>query len=143
MDSRELHKLFAACHGLLDQRPLGEAVGAAAMLTGSGMILLGSAPDALNPAVELCHETEPYCAAHRLGESIVATVCLYRDVERAPRVLAPCGVCQERLATHGPEVLAAVPQLHATAPNWVPLRELMPHYWLETFEDAPAAWGRS
>lgn len=143
MDGRELDALVAACSGLLEQWPRGEAVGAAAMLTGSGMILLGSAPDALNPAVELCHETEPYCAAHRLGESIVATVCLYRDVEGASRVLAPCGVCQERLATHGPEVLAAVPQLRTTAPAWVPLRELMPHYWLEMFEDAPAMWGRS
>ena len=74
MDSRALDALVAACRGLLEQRPRGEAVGAAAMLTGSGMILLGSAPDALNPAVELCHVTEPYCAAHRLGESIVATV---------------------------------------------------------------------
>lgn len=112
------------------------------MLTGSGRILLGSAPAALNPAVELCHETEPYCAAHRLGESVVATVCLYRGVDGVPRVLAPCGVCQERLATHGPHVLAAVPRGRESAPEWVSLRDLMPHYWLGVFEDAPASWAR-
>ena len=110
------------------------------MLTASGMILLGSAPDALNPAVELCHETEPYCAAYRLGESIVATVCLYRDLDETVRVLAPCGVCQERLATHGPEVLAAVPKGEGMTVGWVALRDLMPHYWLTAFEDVPGDW---
>lgn len=143
MKGHDLEALVSACRAVLEQRPRGESAGAAAMLTGSGMILLGSAPDAFNPAVELCHETEPYCAAHRLGESIVATICLYRDAEGASRVLAPCGVCQERLATHGPDVLTAVPQGHAAAPTWVRLRDLMPHYWLESFDDAPAAWERS
>ncbi|MEV0081211.1 hypothetical protein AB0H58_32785 [Nocardia neocaledoniensis] len=92
MQGHDLETLVSACRAVLEQRPRGEPAGAAAMLTGSGMILLGSAPDAFNPAVELCHETEPYCAAHRLGESIVATICLYRDAEGASRVLAPCGV---------------------------------------------------
>ncbi|XNY99821.1 cytidine deaminase [Micrococcus luteus] len=140
MDPHELGALVGACRGLLERRPPGEAGGAAAMLTASGMILLGSAPDALNPAVELCHETEPYCAAYRLGESIVATVCLYRDLDETVRVLAPCGVCQERLATHGPEVLAAVPKGKGMTVEWVALRDLMPHYWLTVFEDVPGDW---
>lgn len=112
------------------------------MLTSSGAILLGSAPEAFNPAVELCHETEPYCAAHRLGETVAATICLYRDIDGPPRVLAPCGVCQERLATHGPDVLAAVPQGRGLNPAWVSLCELMPHYWLGALEDGPDAWRR-
>ena len=37
-----------------------------------GTILTGTAPDAINSSVELCHETEPYCAAFRLGRSMVA-----------------------------------------------------------------------
>ena len=54
MQGHDLETLVSACRAVLEQRPRGEPAGAAAMLTGSGMILLGSAPDAFNPAVELC-----------------------------------------------------------------------------------------
>ena len=140
MRTHDLDALVLACRNLIDLRFPDSDGGAAAMLTASGEILLGTAPEAFNPAVEVCHETEPYCAAHRLGESIVATICLYREPGSPEKVLAPCGVCQERLATHGPGVLAAVPQEHSTTPGWVPLRDLMPHYWLHAFDDTPAMW---
>lgn len=140
MRTTDLSTLVSDCRALIERRFPERAGGAAAMLTSSGRILLGTAPDALNPAVEVCHETEPYCAAHRLGETVVATVCLHREPGGAVRVLAPCGVCQERLAAHGPELLAAVPREHATEPAWVPLRDLMPHYWLRAFDDVPAEW---
>ncbi len=49
------------------------------MLLDDGTILTGTAPDAINPSVEVCHETEPYCAAFRLGKHIVASVSLHRE----------------------------------------------------------------
>ncbi len=39
--------------------------GAAALLLGDGTIVTGTAPAAINPSIEVCHETEPYCAAFR------------------------------------------------------------------------------
>jgi hypothetical protein len=36
--------------------------GAAAVLLEDGTILTGTAPEAINPAVQVCHEIEPYCA---------------------------------------------------------------------------------
>lgn len=109
MDEHKLSATVAACRDLIDARFLDrEHHGAAAMLLDDGTVITGTAPDALNPSVGVCHEIEPYCAAYRLGRSIVASVCLHRFPDGRVVVLSPCGVCRERLAVHGPEVLAAV-----------------------------------
>ena len=111
--------------------------GAAAMLLDDGTILTGTAPDAINPSVEVCHETEPYCAAFRLGRRIVASVCLYREPGGRTLVLSPCGVCRERLAVHGPNVLVAVADVEdATRVVWKPIKDVLPDYWMKVFPDA-------
>jgi len=61
------------------------------MLLDDGTIVTGTAPAAVNPSVEVCHETEPYCAAFRLGRRIVASVCLHREPGGRTLVLSPCG----------------------------------------------------
>lgn len=116
--------------------------GAAAMLLDDGTILTGTAPAAANPSVEVCHETEPYCAAFRLGAKIVASVCLHRKPGGQLVVLSPCGVCRERLAVHGPGVLVAVPGARdPRAVAWKRLREVLPDYWLTAFPDEiDAGW---
>ena len=64
MDTRLLDETVAACRSLIDQRfPEDEDAGAAAMLLQDRTVLTGTAPDAFNPSVEVCHEIEPYCAA--------------------------------------------------------------------------------
>lgn len=140
MTNPQLDEVTERCRALIQQRFPEQEAGAAAMLLSDGTILVGTAPEAINPAVEVCHETEPYCAAHRLDQKIVASICLYRDETGAYLVLAPCGVCQERLATHGPDVLAAVPATVSGVARWVPLKDLMPHYWVTAFDDAPPEW---
>src|SRR4051795_5514663 len=61
----------AACRALIDTRyPDGRENGAAAMILADGSILTGTAPSAVNPAVQVCHETEPFCGAHRLGQPL-------------------------------------------------------------------------
>jgi cytidine deaminase len=106
------------------------------MLLDDGTTLTGIAPEAVNPAVELCHEVEPYCAAYRLGRRIVASVCLHREPGGRLLVLSPCGVCRERLAAHGPGVLVAVADRHdATAVVWKSLRDVLPDYWMTVFPD--------
>jgi cytidine deaminase len=105
VDEADLSGAIDACISLIrDRFQDDDDHRAAAMVLDDGTILTGTAPDAINPSVELCHETEPYSAAFRLGRSIVASVCLHRQPGGRTVVLSPCGVCRERLAVHGPNV---------------------------------------
>ncbi|MDN5630946.1 cytidine deaminase [Glutamicibacter protophormiae] len=135
MDGEQLNRTVDACRDLIEQRfPGAEERGAAAMLLADGAILTGTAPDAVNPAVEVCHEIEPYAAAFRLEQEIVASVCLHRDEKGRFLVLSPCGVCRERLAVHGPEVLVGVAGGEdPTQVVWKPVREVLPDYWMTVF----------
>ncbi|MEA2212892.1 MAG: cytidine deaminase [Solirubrobacteraceae bacterium] len=57
-------------------------------------------------------------------------------------VLSPCGVCRERLAVHGPNVLVAVAGAEDPAlVVWKPLKEVLPECWMTVFPDEiDAAW---
>jgi cytidine deaminase len=143
MDEADLPAAVDACRSLIrDRFRDDDHRGAAAMLLDDGTIVTGTAPDALNPSVEVCHETEPYCAAFRLGRSIVASVCLHRDPGGRTVVLSPCGVCRERLAVHGPNVLVAVADTEDPAVvAWKPLKDVLPDYWMTAFPgEIDAGW---
>jgi cytidine deaminase len=143
VDEADLTGTIDACRSLIEDRFDADGHhGAAAMLLDDGTILTGTAPDAINPSVELCHETEPYCAAFRLGRPIVASVCLHRELGGRTVVLSPCGVCRERLAVHGPDVLVAVADPEdPTVAVWKPLKEVLPDYWMTAFPgEVDAAW---
>jgi cytidine deaminase len=102
VNAKALDATVAACRDLIETRfPDDSHRGAAAVLLADGKILTGTSPDFINPSTTVCHETEPYCGAFRLGQTIVASVCLHRTPERRFLVLSPCGVCRERLAVHG------------------------------------------
>ncbi|PTA43245.1 cytidine deaminase [Micromonospora sp. RP3T] len=143
MDETALAATVAACKALIDSRfPDGGDHGAAAMLLGDGTILTGTAPAAVNPSVEVCHEIEPYCGAYRLNQRVVASVCIHREPSGRTVVLSPCGVCRERLAVHGPKVLVAVAEPRdPTVVVWKPLRDVLPDYWMTAFPDEiDAGW---
>ena len=111
------------------------------MLLADGTVLTGTAPDAANPSVEVCHEVGPYCEAFRLAQPVVASVCLHRTPDGDHRVLSPCGVCLERLAVYGADVRVAVPQPAAMYEvHWITLREALPHYWMLAFPDELHGW---
>jgi cytidine deaminase len=137
MDEPALAATIDACRSLIATRFPDEAdEGAAAMLLEDGTILTGTAPEAVNPSVEVCHEIEPYCAAFRLGQRIVASVCLHRGADGRTVVLSPCGVCRERLAVHGPGVLVAVADKQdPTEAVWKALKDVLPDYWMTAFPD--------
>lgn len=136
-DAAALDATVAACRALIDGRYRDDDDrGAAAMLLADGTILTGTAPPAVNPAVQVCHELEPYCAAYRLDQRILASVCLHRLPRGRTVVLSPCGVCRERLAAHGPDVLAAVAERQdPTVIVWKRLKDLVPDYWMTAFPD--------
>ena len=103
--------------------------GAAAMYTDAGALLTSVFIEAPNPGAMLCCETGAICEAHKRNERVVATVCVGRDGAGQPFViLAPCGLCMERLAYFGPDVQCAVPDERG---GWktMTLRELQPHRW--------------
>ena len=114
--------------------PVGEA-GAAALYTSSGRILTSVAPESPNESASLCHETGAICEAHKLQESVTASVCVSRDDANSPVVvLPPCGICCERFAFWGGDVQCAVP--HPDDPTrWQMkrLKQLLPHYWRNTW----------
>ena len=57
-------------------------------------------------------------------------------------MLSPCGVCRERLAMYGPDVLVAVAaRTDATVIEWKSLRDVLPNYWMTAFPDElTAGW---
>jgi len=130
-----LERVIATCRGLIKERFNGKPEhGAAAVLLGDGSILTGTSPDFPNPSTTVCHETEPYLAAFRLGQPIVASVCLHKNIEGQFLVLSPCGICQERLVMHGTGTLVGVPNTEDfTRVQWVPLESIMPRHWLSVF----------
>lgn len=83
--------------------------GAAAMCLDDGSIVTSTAPDAINDAVALCHETGALCDAFKAGKAVVSSVCVVQPSADQILVLAPCGVCQERLFVYGPSVEVGVP----------------------------------
>jgi cytidine deaminase len=141
VDEADLSATVDACRSLIRERfHDDDHHGAAAVLLDDATILTGTAPDAINAAVAVCHEIEPYCAAFRLGRSVVASVCLHRQPGGRTVVLSPCGVCRERLAVHGPNVLVAVADAEdATLAVWKPLKAVLPDYWMTAFPDEIAA----
>src|SRR4051794_40172990 len=142
MDHGLLAATVEACRSLIEDRfPAGTHRGAAAMLLGDGTVLTGTSPEAVNPSVQVCHETEPYCGAFRLNQRILASVCLHCVPDGQFLVLSPCGVCRERLATYGADVLIAVAGPDdPTAVQWVRLREALPHYWMTAFPEDLTGW---
>jgi len=126
----------AAIHQAVARFPSGEA-GAAAIRTESGRTLTSVCFDAQNPAASLCHETGAICEANRLGERVVASVCVSRsDAARPFLILAPCGICQERLALWGMdlEVAVAIPGRPGAWQSKT-LAALQPHYWRHAVTD--------
>jgi cytidine deaminase len=127
----------AALRQAMERYPFGYA-GAAAVETETGRIITSVSFDAPNNAVSLCHEAGAFCEANRIGEKVVASVCVSRSSPDRPfLILPPCGICQERLALWGPEVEVAV-SVPGKPGAWESkrLQEVNQHYWLDSVRDA-------
>lgn len=127
----------AALRQAEERFPSGYA-GAAAVETNTGRIITSVCFDAPNEGVSLCHEAGAFCEANRLGERVIASVCVSRSTPDRPfLILTPCGVCQERLALWGPDVEVAV-AVPGKPGEWQSKRlsEVNPHYWLDAVRDA-------
>lgn len=110
----------------------GEGVAAAA-LTRSGAVLVGVWVEAMVDSACLCAETGPICDAHRTRDPIRASVCVRWTSDQGATVLPACGVCQERLAVFGGDVLIAV-ALGDRGVEYATLADLRPHPWWSAVE---------
>jgi cytidine deaminase len=111
--------------------------GAAALRVAGGAILTSTGPSTPNVAASLCHETGAICEAFKLGRAITASVCVTAtDKPGEYWILAPCGICQERLFAYGPDIEVGVPDLNDPR-HWhsLRLRDLQPHWFGRVFPD--------
>lgn len=130
-------KLLDAAIAQLERRwPVGEPGGAAAMYLDDGQIVTSVGFDNVNGGVTLCGETGAICQAYTLNRRVVASAYVFREAGGEPYVLAPCGICQERLALWGPDVQVAVPDSDSPT-GWSArtLAEVHPYYWAKAFAD--------
>ncbi|MFC5498565.1 cytidine deaminase [Caenimonas terrae] len=127
----------AAIEQAIARFPAGYS-GAAAVRLETGQILTSVCLDPPNASAALCHETGALCEANRLGLRVVASVCVSRSDPGKPfLILAPCGICQERMALWGSDVALGV-AVPGSPGEWQSKRlgELQPHYWRNAVTDA-------
>ena len=128
--------LHDAAVALIEQRlPRAEWATAAALRLDDGSVLVGIGLDNFSSAAGLCAEAGPVAQAFTAGRRVTDSVCVNRSRDRdGDLVLAPCGLCQERLALWGPEVAVGVAD-PADPRGWSSraLAELNPYYWAATF----------
>ncbi|MGH9061924.1 MAG: cytidine deaminase [Acidimicrobiales bacterium] len=124
----------AATDQLKARWPTSPGAVAAAMYLDDGSTLTGVALDNINAAMILCAETGVICRAYTLGRKVTASACVGRREDGRPRVLAPCGACQERPAIWGPDVEVAIGE---GDDRWASRRliEVNPFYWATAFTD--------
>lgn len=127
--------LNAARNKIRTRLPEAQYAVAAAVLLDDGSILSSIGLDNINAAANLCAETGALCEAFNRDRRVLASLCVVRQLGiSGDRVLAPCGICQERLALWDPNVLVGVADPGA-ADGWSmkTLSEVNPFYWAAEF----------
>ena len=126
-------QLYHAANELLNTRyPTGWG-GAAALALEDGTILTSVAPEVINASTELCIETGAILEAHKWNKRVTHSICLARENEGArPKVLTPCGVCQERLFYWGEEVRVAVTKAESDL-EFKALSIVQPYHWRKAY----------
>ena len=131
-------ELYDSAIALIETRLAGSSWRtAAAIRLDDGSVLAGIALANFSSAAGLCAEVGPLAEAYTRDRDVVASICVNRSDDRTNDVvLAPCGLCQERLALWGPDVEVGVADDTAET-GWSSRRlaELMPYYWVTAFTD--------
>lgn len=128
MENREIfNKLYLEAKALMERRFTSEG-GVGAVMLEDGSILTSVWNETLNSAVDLCAETGAILEAHKLNKKITHSLCLIRDENGSEKIIAPCGVCQERLFYFGKDVVCAI-NSDVNDIKFKSLNELQPYYW--------------
>lgn len=117
---------------ILKRYPIGWG-GAAVIHTANDNYFTSVALETANGSAQLCIEVGAMCEAHKHGERVTHCLCVVRDDEKSPfKVLAPCGICQERLRYWGTEVLVGVKTQNDNL-QFVRLMEMQPYHWTNAY----------
>ncbi len=137
MDSHDEDALYeaalAVAVGQAEHDSGGEGVGAAG-LADDGAVLTGVWIDAMVDSACLCAETGPISEAHRTKRKLTASICVRWTRTSSPSVLAACGVCQERLAVFGSDLLIGVADNTERGFRFESLAALRPSPWWDSID---------
>lgn len=114
--------LWNAAAAELATLPDGEV--AAAIRLEDGKIVTGISIPAAVDGAQLCAETGAICEAHRRHKRVTHSLALRKEAAQPVLLEGACGICQERLAVWGLDVLLAI-----AGGEFKTIRELRPHYW--------------
>ncbi|HZE37589.1 MAG TPA: cytidine deaminase [Stackebrandtia sp.] len=137
-------ELVDAAVAQMDERHPDDPEGGAAAVRGAnGEIFTSVAFENINGGVTLCHETGGFIQAFTKNVAVTDSVCVARDpLFDAPVILAPCGICRERLALWGPDVEVGVPDpADPTKCLSRRLSEVHVSYWGRQYPDE-SGWSR-
>ncbi len=102
-------------------------------LTKSGKVLKSVFVTAFVDSACLCAETGNIVESVKLKDPITYSLCIrYLSDEQKYIVLPACGVCQERLAPFGMDVMIGVPENNQVV--FKSLSELRPYFWMNYFK---------
>ncbi len=129
-------ELYNAAVSLIERRlSSADWATAAALRFDDGSIKVGICLDNFSSGMGLCAEVGPICESFTNDQKVIASICVNRVKDREhDLVMAPCGLCQERLALWGPDVEVGVPDAKAIG-GWRSRRlvDLNPYYWATAF----------
>lgn len=129
MDNKKIFdEMYSEAKALLDSRYGSLEGGVGVVRIEDGRYLTSVWNETLNSAVDLCAETGAILEAHKYNKRITHSLCLIRNEKGEEKVVAPCGVCQERLFYFGGEVVCAV-SAKCGEVEFKSLNELQPYYW--------------
>ena len=124
-------EMFDNAIDLLNKR-CGDDYGCVAVVRiETGEYLTGLLFESNISSTDLCAETGPILEAHKLNKKVTHSICVYQNKEgKNHKILAPCGVCQERLRFWGKDVKAAITSKEGKI-IFKTLDEISPYYWLD------------
>ncbi len=107
--------------------------GVAVMRTSKDNYYTSVAIETANQGASLCIEVGAMAEAHKNKEKVTHAICVVRDCEKSEyKILTPCGICQERLAYWGDDVMVGVTTEDRSI-KFVPLNVLQPYHWSKAY----------
>ena len=129
MEDREIFKqMLLEAQKLMQVRFENGQGGVGVVRIEDGRYLTSVWNETLNSAVDLCAETGAILESHKLNKKVTHSLCLIQEEGGKRKIVAPCGVCQERLFFFGGGVLCAVNSSEENV-EYKTLAQLQPFYW--------------
>lgn len=126
-------KMYLKALELIEKRYPAGWGGAGVIRTAADNYYTSVSIETANASAVVCIELGAMLEAHKYNEKVTHCMCLVRENEKSkPKVLTPCGICQERLRYWGEDVQVAVTS-DENEIKFVQLKELQPYHWTKAY----------